>query len=109
MGLGIRGDEVESDLSQLRRTTPGRSSGALWSSCSRDTDRSPWPDARLVTTPHSRLRSALPPGKAKPYDVAALRVLLRPSSCREGRLCLEVWLESTRGSCVRVCCAAQPR
>jgi hypothetical protein len=38
----------ESDLSSRARTTPGRSSGAPWSSCSRGSARSPWSGRRSV-------------------------------------------------------------
>lgn len=51
-----------SDLSRRRRTTPGRSSGAPWSSRSPDAARSPWLPSLLVPGP--RRGSALQPGEA---------------------------------------------
>jgi hypothetical protein len=115
-GIGDRRG-VESDLSQPRRTTPGRSSGAPWSSCSTDTARSPWPGARRVTAPPLSPALARAPlyrrAKQTPttwphcvgtafqrgFDYFTVEVGSTGKSCplRGG------WLEPTRGSCV--CCA----
>ena len=111
-GIGDRGGTEESrgksDLRPRARTTPGRSSGAPWSSCSRGTARSPWAGARRWP------RSALPPGEASKTLRRGLTVRKQEQSFQMGFLPeraqhrLEggqgwcdrgVWLEPTRGGC----------
>lgn len=110
-----------SDLSRRRRTTPGRSSGAPWSSRSPDAARSPWLPSLLVPGP--RRGSALQPGEASknpttwphcavtakqrgsPFFYSEERrtnLVVTPLETRGGG----VWLESTR-RCSRCCVAAQ--
>lgn len=106
--LGIEGNRAggqESDLRPRARTTPGRSSGAPWSSCSRGTARSPWPGARRWP------RSALPPGEAsktlrrgltewkqeQSFQMGFYLSELNIDSRDEGWCGRGVWLEPTRG------------
>ena len=83
-GIGDRGGTEESrgksDLRPRARTTPGRPSGAPWSSCSRGTARSPWAGARRWP------RSALPPGEASKTLRRGLTVRKQEQSFQMGFL-----------------------
>ena len=83
-GIGDRGGTEESrgksDLRPRARTTPGRSSGAPWSSCSRGTARSSWAGARRWP------RSALPPGEASKTLRRGLTVRKQEQSFQMGFL-----------------------